>query len=161
MSRQWRDIAGYEGLYQVSDDGKIRNAKRRRFLRPNIKKTGYAQVTLCKEGVCAYYSVHRIVASAFLANPCGLPQVNHKNGVKTDNRVANLEWCDAAENQRHRRQVLGQMGENQKAVICLDTGEIWGAVYLASQALGVHRTAISMVCHGRRKTAGGLHFKFY
>lgn len=160
MAEQWRDVPGYEGLYQVSDMGRVRNRKRRRHLRPSVKKSGYAQVTLSKDGVSAYYSIHRVVASAFLPNPGELPQVNHKNGDKLDNRLANLEWCSASENQQHRHKVLGQPGGHPKAVVCIETGQSWEAVHLAAQELNIHRTSISMACHGRRKTAGGLHFNF-
>lgn len=160
MVEQWRDVVGYEGLYKVSDLGKVRSVRRRRLLRPGIKSTGYAQVTLSRDGVNRYYSVHRIVAAAFLPNPNALPQVNHKNGKKQDNRLANLEWCSASENQQHKYKVLGKSGGHPKAVFCIETGQRWEAVHLAAQELNIHRTSISMVCHGRRKTAGGLHFKF-
>lgn len=159
MSEVWRDVSGYEGLYQVSDRGRVRNKYRRRLLRPRVAKTGYVHVTLSKDGKATTYLLHRLVAFGFLPNPLKLPQVNHKNGKKQDNRVDNLEWCSAAENQQHRHQVLGQPG-HPKGVICIETGQTWPAVYLAANELNIQRTSISSVCHGRRKKAGGLHFKF-
>lgn len=160
MAEQWRDIPGYEGAYQVSDLGRVRNRKRRRLLRPNSKKTKYLQVTLSKNNVPKFCSIHRLVAIAFLPNPLGLPQVNHKNGIKWDNRLENLEWISASENQKHRYDVLNHRGGPAKKVLCIENGKVYDSVRATALALNVHSTAVSTVCHGRAKTAGGLHFKF-
>lgn len=160
MGAIWRDVIGYEGLYQVSDQGKVRNRKRRRNLRPNTKKDGYCQVTLSKDGAVSYYMLHRLVAIAFLPNPDGLPQVNHKNGKKQDNRLVNLEWCSASENQQHRYKVLGKTETCNKSVMCTDTGEIYPSVRAAAAASGAHPSAVSMCCNGTRKSANKLHFIF-
>lgn len=108
MSEVWKDIEGYEGKYQVSSLGRVRRLaytfKRRNkwgvcdnvissgmmSLR-NVK--GYLSVKLRDETKRKHYQVHRLVAAAFIPNPDGLPEVNHKNEDKTDNRVENLEWC--------------------------------------------------------------------
>ena len=86
------DIKGYEGLYAVTEDGQIYSCKRKMFLKQCIV-AGYQVVSLSKSGQRKTHYVHRLVADAFLPNPDSLPEINHKNEIKTDNRVDNLEWC--------------------------------------------------------------------
>ena len=99
----WRPIKGYEGLYEVSNLGRIKslvNNKgqyREKILNPIIGH-GYYRVILCKNGIKKNYSVHRLVAEAFLPNTDNLPQINHKDENKSNNNVNNLEWCDAKYN---------------------------------------------------------------
>lgn len=96
----WKDIAGYEGRYQVSDMGRVRN-KTGRILSPAKNSRGYQRVLLCKDGKKKNHSVHRLVALAFV--PIGREglEVNHINGIKTDNRAENLEWVTRSENMAH------------------------------------------------------------
>lgn len=104
MKEVWKDIDGYEGLYQVSNLGRIRSLYKRRKDVEFLKFTdchGYKIVGLCKNKKQMSFRVHRIVASAFLPNPNNNPQVNHINGDKTDNRAVNLEWCTQSANMRH------------------------------------------------------------
>ena len=90
---EWKNIIGYEGLYEVSDKGNVRNVRRNTLLRFS-KNQGYIEVYLYKNGIRNGFKVHRIVAQAFIPNPDNLPQVNHKDEDKTNNSVDNLEWCD-------------------------------------------------------------------
>lgn len=104
MEKRWLSIPGYEHGYEVSDSGEVRSLFRgNRLLRPASDKQGYQRVMLYDESgkQAKGYVVHRLVAIAFLTNPLGLPWVNHKNGIKQDNSLANLEWCDRAGNVRH------------------------------------------------------------
>ena len=96
--RIWKDIPGYEGLYQVSNTGKVRSLNYRgtgqtKILKQNITRYGYKTLALCKNGKDKRYFVHRLVAEAFIPNPNNLPYVNHKDEDKTNNAVWNLEWC--------------------------------------------------------------------
>lgn len=96
---KWKHVRGFEGLYMVSHLGGVYSLKSRRRLNPS--KTGYALVTLRKEGKSVSRPVHRLVADAFLPNPDNLLIVNHKDGNKQNNRLDNLEWCTQKENVAH------------------------------------------------------------
>lgn len=118
MKEVWKPIAGYEGLYEVSNAGRVRSLDRDvkgkgktgkdavrkvkgRILINQKSSNGYVQVCLAKDGQNKIERVHRLVAAAFLENPLGLPEVNHKDENKTNNDVNNLEWCSHLYNQRY------------------------------------------------------------
>lgn len=106
MQEIWKDIKDYEGLYQVSNLGRVKslsNSKRKKekILQPVSISDGYVQVGLYKCGKRAKFLIHRLVAQAFLDNPNNLSQVNHINGIKSDNETKNLEWCTGCENVVH------------------------------------------------------------
>ena len=113
MKETWKDIKGYEGLYQVSDSGRVRSVDRVEkcgtfvrkrkgiILKEIINRGGYCQVNLTKDGVGHTKEIHRIVATAFIPNPLGLPQVNHIDCDKTNNSIDNLEWVTVDENTAH------------------------------------------------------------
>ena len=117
---EWRDVPGYEGLYQVSNLGRVRSEKRSTtrgvILKGKINTHGYVEVTLSKKNVRKTARVHRMVAIAFIPNPEGKPQVNHRNGDRSDNRAENLEWCTASENMVHARDVLHHLGGKRKYI---------------------------------------------
>ena len=94
---EWKNVIGYEGLYEVSNIGNVRSVIRNKLLRLS-KTKGYIQVYLYKNGIRTGLKVHRLVAQAFIPNPDNLPQVNHKDEDKTNNSVENLEWCNAKYN---------------------------------------------------------------
>jgi len=110
----WKDIIGYEGIYQVSSHGRIKRIKPGkgavvgRILKICPDTNGYAQLNLYNEGEINHVQVHRLVAQAFLTCPSGNHQVNHKNGDPLDNRVSNLEWVTPSQNLKHAYRVLGR-----------------------------------------------------
>ena len=96
----WKDIKEYEGLYIIDENGNIKN-KDGYQKKINVAKNGYCIVDLYKNNIRHTYTVHRLVAQAFLDNPYNLDIVNHKDGDKTNNCVSNLEWCDYSYNLKH------------------------------------------------------------
>lgn len=96
MIEIWKDIPNYEGLYTISNLGNIKNKKH--LLKAHNNGRGYLNVHLYKKGISKIYYVHRLVGYAFLENPLNLPEINHKNGIRNDNRLENLEWCDKSYN---------------------------------------------------------------
>lgn len=116
LKEEWKDIPGYKGRYQASSHGQIKslsrlipcihNAKRRireRILSQHIMNANYYTAHICYDMNNKTMLVHRLVAMAFLSNPENKPEVNHKNGIRLDNRVENLEWVTSKENTAHAR----------------------------------------------------------
>ena len=148
MSEDWKPVKGYEGLYEVSDTGRVRSLPRtiiRKNGRPihfpakemseRMTRGGYIQVKLSKGGKSSTRFVHRLVADAFISNPRKLPQVNHKNEVKTDNRAVNLEWCDNAYNHNY-----GTINERTSATRAR-MGDSRIIVHAESNGVKIYRTA--------------------
>lgn len=105
IKEEWKPVAGYENLYSVSNLGKVKSLNynhtgKEKILKSN-KVNGYLQVTLFKNGKGKTFKVHRLVATAFLPNPEGLPEINHRNENKTNNCVSNIEWCSRRYNMRY------------------------------------------------------------
>ena len=99
----WKDIEGFDGKYQISTWGRVRNNENQ-ILTPYRNAKGYLKISLCNGGKSpAKFRIHRLVAMAFIPNPKGLPQVNHKDGNKENNSYTNLEWLTNEMNQEHRK----------------------------------------------------------
>lgn len=108
----WKPISGYEGYFEVSNYGRIKSLKRSFYNCPNkftklmirsnnLNRFGYVKVALYKDSIRKWFTAHRLVAFAFIPNPENKREVNHINGIKTDNRAENLEWCTSQDNQIH------------------------------------------------------------
>lgn len=165
---KWKFVPGYEGLYMVSNFGRVKSVDRyvehpvigKQFVKGKIlslhcSKNGYLQAHLSKDGRNCYYCVHRLVALAFIPNPDNLPQVNHINEDKTDNRVENLEWCTNKENCNHgtRNQRMKSTLSKKVNQYTLD-GELvktWDSVSEAAKTLNCCVGHITRCCHGKLK----------
>lgn len=121
----WKDIDGYEGLYQISNYGQVKSLKdnhgnpREKILKGVKNHKGYLRLTLYKNKKMINYSVHRLVAQAFIDNPNNFETVNHINEDKTDNRACNLEWMSVADNNRYgtgyERRSIKQINDPKKS----------------------------------------------
>lgn len=163
----WKDIVGYEGLYLVSNQGRVFGVKRN-----NILKNGngrYFHVVLCKGGITKEFSVHRLVATAFCQKKDGYTEVNHINENTHDNRAENLEWCTRTENIRHgtgimRHAISQRNGKRNKAVkqFACDGEEIaeYRSIRDMQRTTGYDRSFVSRCARGERPSAYGYVWKF-
>ena len=103
MLEKFKDVQGYEGLYQVSTWGRVYNVLANKMVHTEVTKKGYLRVDLFKNGTRKHHKVHRLVAKAFIPNPNNKPQVNHIDGNKQNNSITNLEWVTNRENCEHAR----------------------------------------------------------
>ena len=160
---EWKDIEGYEGLYQVSTLGRVRSLYGHggvsvRILKPYIRKTGYLDVGLFKNGAYSYKLIHRLVAQAFVPNPENKPVVNHKDEDKTNNQVENLEWCTAEYNNNYGTRNQRAIKSKMKKVMCIETGVVFDSIKLAREITHIH--SIHRAAKGKQKTAGGYHWRY-
>ena len=173
----WKDVAGYEGLYQVSDQGRVKSLERKvrhwrggeriqkeRILKPAVTQDGYLKVGLWAGGKRKTLKVHRLVCQAFHKNPDNKQEINHVNEDKTDNRACNLEWCTRRENINHgsrnervakaRSKLVGQYTRDGELI------KIWPSTIEAQRQTGFNCGNISEVANGNRKTAYGYIWKY-
>lgn len=169
----WKPIDGFDGRYEVSECGLVRNMRTQRVLKPRPAGAGYMQVCL---GAGNYSYVHRLVAGAFIPNPEGLPQVNHLDGDKKNNARENLEWCSRSRNLKHayetglldatacKRPIRGYAHSRSRPVRMLsDTGHIsitYPSIREASIETGIDQSTIHGAAHGKFKQAGGWRWEF-
>lgn len=165
----WKDIKGYEGLYQISDEGHVRRIMADGSAKMLKDKQGlYHTVSLSKNGEKKTFAIHRLVAEYFIERPEGAMEVNHKDGNKHNNDVSNLEWVTQSENLRHARNELGKypFGKAPRKVRCFDTdGNLikeYESVSQASRDVGTaySRVGITMACKGEYKTAYGYRWEY-
>jgi hypothetical protein len=135
----WKDIIGYEGCYQVSNLGNVKSLNymhtgREKILKTKQKKNGYMHINLCKDGVTKTHSIHMLVAETFIPNTDNLPQVNHKDEVKSNNCVDNLEWCTIEYNNKYGTHIQRCANSNRnnpitsKPVICIETAVVYPSI---------------------------------
>lgn len=158
MKEEYRDIKGYEGLYQVSNLGNVKSLKfgKEKILIPTKKSCGYLIVGLFKQGKRKFCLVHRLVAEAFIENTNKLPQVNHKDENKTNNQFTNLEWCDNKYNINYGTRTE----KTTKQVMCVETGVVYPSAKEVERQLGFAQSNISNACNGKIKTCGGYTWKY-
>ena len=160
MKEKWVDVEGFEGLYKVSNLGRIRGTK---ILSPTDNGKGYKFVFLSKNGKGYRQYVHRIVARAFVSNPDSKPYVNHYNGIRADNRACNLEWVTQSENELHKYARLGFLQKTAKPVVQIDGDSVikaYASIHEASRATGCGTKEIKWCCCGKIKQTHGLHWRF-
>ena len=172
----WKAIAGYEGIYEVSDLGRVKSLNynhtgNEKILKPGKAAGGYLFVILCKDCHTKHLLVHRIVAEAFILNPQGLETVNHKDEVKTNNTVSNLEWMSIKDNNNYgthnKRSSEARLNHPafSKKVQMFDksTGELlatFPSIHEAERVTGIAQSHISKCCLGKRKSAGGYKWRY-
>lgn len=170
MNEIWKDINGYEGLFQVSSNGVIRSLDRYlpmpnggeklvkgRIIKQYITSNGYMIVNLGKNRKY----VHRLVAEHFIPNPNNLPQIDHINTDKTDNRVCNLRWVTHKENINNP---LTIDKKNKPIIQFSKDGELirkWNSAMDVQRELGLHQGNICQCCKGKYKSAGGYIWRYY
>ena len=156
---KWKDAPGFPG-YQVSDAGRVKRSINGKMLRPVCYSNGYYVVNLSGKRI----GVHRLVALAFIPNPSGLPQINHKNENKADNRVANLEWCDSQYNNNYGLRTQKASVSLSKPVKQLSRDgvliRVFYGIHEAGRQTNIDYRNIYCVLAGQRKTAGGYKWEY-
>lgn len=166
----WKDINGYECIYQVSNLGKVKSLKfgKEKILRACKNRYGYLQVILWNNGIIKSKTIHKLVAEEFILNIYNKCDVNHINGIKTDNRLSNLEWSTRSENIQHAFAIglckLGKDHHSSKSVIQYDKHGLFVSEYVsgleAQKMTNINNGSISNCCYGKLKSAGGYIWKF-
>lgn len=181
---EWKDIEGYEGMYQVSNLGRVRSFKKYRegrILKSFPDPNGYLKVSLSKNNKLKNHRVHRLVAIHFIPNPQNKSQVNHIDGNKQNDNVNNLEWSTPSENGKHAykiglskgrlnskptQQTRNKISKSRKGkcagtdhfgcrkIICITTGEMFDCIEYAVKKYKIPNTNIIKCCKGERKSAG-------
>lgn len=154
----WKDIPITANMYAVSNFGRVRNNNTRKVLKPACLRSGYLAVALQCGGKQKTFSVHRLVAEAFVSGRAnGKNIVNHIDGDKNNNLASNLEWCSYHDNVQHAREVLGHYaGKKRIKVLCVNTGEVFDSIADAAAAKGANKGNIALALKQRRAGAGGF-----
>lgn len=176
MQTVWKPIPGYED-YEVSNFGVVRSKDRMvamvikgtpckslrhgRTLVPSKTKCGYLEVQLSKNGRIKHHLVHRLVADSFVPNPLHLPQVNHKDEDKTNNKSSNLEWCTAQENSTYGTRLNRLSTKVAKYTKYGELLQVYDSVSKAAEDVGCHYTTIVHCCNGKQKTVRGFVWKYW
>lgn len=166
----WKPVVGYEGLYEVSNLGKVRSLNylkqrgRIELMKPLLVWDGHLVISLSKEGRARKKLVHRLVAEAFIPNPLMLPQINHKNEIKDDNRVENLEWCTLSYNIQYGTRI-SRIGQSNRIPVLQysEKGEFvarYNSIVEAEKRTGISHAHIIQCARGQRKSTGGYKWEY-
>lgn len=162
---EWKPVVGYEDYYLVSDQGDVFTKRHNRLMAPQCCRNGYLQVNLTDgEGKHKLHRVHRLVASAFIDNPFGLPEVNHKDCCRTNNRASNLEWCDRTYNNNYgniRLKIAEKQGKKIDQILDGVVVATWMSEGVASKILNIPQTSISACVRGNGVSAGGFRWRLH
>ena len=162
----WCPIKGYESMYEVSDQGRVKSIGygKERILKPRRDGGGYLFVTLYKNREHKMCKVHRLVAKTFIPNPDNLPEVNHKDEDKTNNKVSNLEFCDRKYNVNYGTGIQRMADKKSKPVLQFTKdGEFvkeWKSTHDVERNLNYSQGNISQCCNGIRNSSNGFIWKF-
>lgn len=169
IEEQWLDISGYEGLYQISNFGRVKSFyfKNPRILKPHKVKE-YSNVELYKNKKKKQFYIHRLVMENFCPiENMNVLDVNHKDEDKSNNHISNLEWMTHKDNlnygsraEKARMKMQGKNSSRSKKVRCIEKDVIYEALREAERQLGIPATNISKACKGKIKTAGGYHWEY-
>lgn len=148
--------------YVVTDCGDVFSYKRNKKtkIKPQSQKNGYMHVMLWHNKTSKFKLVHRLVAEAFIPNPKNKPCINHKNGIRNDNRAENLEWCTHQENNLYTYRVLNCAPKFKKKIMCLETGQIFDSIIGAARELNIKPHIFYNHLHGRTKQCKGTHWRY-
>ena len=170
MQEEWRDIKGYENMYQISNMGNVKSLNykqtgREKIMKSLVDKDGYLFVCLCKNRKVKPFKVHRLVAQAFISNPNNYPCVNHKDENKQNNCVSNLEFCTVKYNNIYNGRQKRIAEKLSKPVLKIDpiSNEIvaeFPSIKEVERQLGYNQGNISKCCKGKRNTAGGFKWRY-
>lgn len=157
---EWKDIKGYEGKYQISNLGRVKslnynNTKESKLLHQSLINNYYS-VYLWKRGKGKQYRIHRLVAIHFIDNPDNLPEVNHIDENKLNNRVDNLEWC----NRKYNCNYGNRNKKLSRPIQCIETGIIYPSILQTGKQTEINNYHIGDVARGKRHTAGGYHWRY-
>lgn len=169
MEEIWKDIKGYEGLYQVSNLGNVKSLNYKRWhkekiMNMQINKGGYYTISLHKDKKEKRFLVHRLVAEAFIPNIYNLPQINHKDENSLNNNYKNLEWCNQGYNNNYGNHNEKMIKSLSKRIKQYDKNnnfiKEWMSMIIASKELNINSGNICCCCKGRKKTAGGYIWRY-
>ena len=160
----WKPVPGYEGYYAVSDKGTVYSLRKERELKPKVDRYGYEVVTLTVYGHSKCFTVHRLVALAFIPNPYNKPTVNHKDENKRNNTVSNLEWATVKENDNHgsrnARMAKSKCRRAVEGIFPDGTIQRFDGVKAASVESGIAHRTISRCCQGWSETTHNIKWRY-
>lgn len=157
----FKEIVGFEGLYRISNYGRIISISKKIEMKQRPNDQGYMKVSLCKDNVKKRFFVHRLVALTFLPNPNNYPCINHKDGNKQNNRMLNLEWCTHSQNIQHsydkglrKTKMVGQYDNNGNLI------KVYKNCYQASKETGIDYHTLYFALRGVYKYIGGCNWYY-